>query len=145
MSFFAKKLGQFGAWLDKATDNLSGNMAKMKGKAPLERLAACAYLIANADGSVDSDEIGKFADIVKRNAPQFSDEDARAAFTKARLNGDTEKLLGLIGQAPAEEGETLVMAACAIGAADGSFDDDEKAMARRICAALFIQPSKFNL
>jgi len=145
MGFFSDKLGAFGAWLDKAKDQLSGNLAKLQGKGPLERLAACAFLIANSDGDIDADEIEKFADIVKRNAPQFSEDDARAAFTKARENGDTNSLLALIGKAPAEEGETLVMAAIAIGSADGEFDDDEKAMARRICTALFIQPSKFDL
>lgn len=145
MGFFSDKLGAFGAWLDKAKEQLGGNLAKFQSKTQLERLAACAFLIANSDGEIDADETDKFVDIVKRNAPQFSDDDSRAAFTKARENGDTNSLLTEIGKAPAEEGDTLVMAAIAIGSADGDFDDNEKAMTKRICSALFIQPSKFDL
>lgn len=138
-------LGAFGSFLSKARESLAGNLSKLKGQAALDRLAACAFLIANADGDIDADETAKFVDIVKRNAPQYSQDDARAAFNRAKETGDTGVLLNLISAAPAEEGETLVMAAVAIGGADGEFDDDEKAMTRSICTQLFIPPAKFGL
>ena len=39
----------------------------------------------------------------------------------------------------------MVRVCCAIGAADGNFDDDEKAVVRKICAELNLNPKDFDL
>ncbi len=45
-----------------------------------------------------------------------------------------------------EEGaRLLVRVCCAIGLADGDFDDSEKAMIKDICVELGLNPSEFDL
>ena len=41
--------------------------------------------------------------------------------------------------------KVLVQVCCAIGAADGDFDDDEKAAVKRICGELDLDPGEFDL
>lgn len=44
-----------------------------------------------------------------------------------------------------EAGRLLIRVCCAIGAADGDFDDDEKAVVREICTELSLNPGDFQL
>ena len=44
-----------------------------------------------------------------------------------------------------EQGRVMVRVACAIGASDGTFDDDEKAVVREICVELGLKPADFDL
>ena len=43
------------------------------------------------------------------------------------------------------EARLMVRVCCAIGAADGNFDDDEKGVVRKICAELSLNPKDFDL
>jgi tellurite resistance protein TerB len=43
------------------------------------------------------------------------------------------------------EARLMVRVCCAIGAADGNFDDQEKAIVRKICAELGLNPKDFDL
>jgi tellurite resistance protein TerB len=43
------------------------------------------------------------------------------------------------------EARLMVRVCCAVGAADGNFDDNEKAVARKICAELGLNPKDFDL
>lgn len=43
------------------------------------------------------------------------------------------------------EARTVVRLACAIGAADGNFDDSEKAAVRSICSELSLDSAEFGL
>ncbi|MDE7064916.1 MAG: TerB family tellurite resistance protein, partial [Desulfovibrionaceae bacterium] len=44
-----------------------------------------------------------------------------------------------------DEARLVIRVCCAIGAADGNFDDDEKAVVREICAELGQNPADFQL
>jgi len=44
-----------------------------------------------------------------------------------------------------EQGTLLIGKCCAIGAADGDFDDNEKAVVKKMCDALAISPAQFDL
>ena len=48
-------------------------------------------------------------------------------------------------QGNTDAAKTLVALCCAVGASDGDFDDDEKAVVRKICSALGIRASEFGL
>ncbi|MBF0101788.1 MAG: tellurite resistance TerB family protein [Desulfobacterales bacterium] len=52
--------------------------------------------------------------------------------------------VGTIEKKP-EEAKLMVRVCCAIGAADGNFDDTEKQIVRDICAELGLNPKDFNL
>ncbi len=43
------------------------------------------------------------------------------------------------------EARLMVRVCCAIGAADGNFDDQEKAIVRKICTELSLNPKDFDL
>ena len=44
-----------------------------------------------------------------------------------------------------DQATMLIGKCCAIGEADGDFDDNEKAAVRKMCAALDLNPAQFDL
>jgi len=58
--------------------------------------------------------------------------------------GEALKLIGKLKAKP-EEAQLLVRVCCAIGAADGDFDELERAAVRTICAELGLDAGNFDL
>lgn len=116
-------------------------------------MAACA-LIAAADGMIEPEEKRKTAAFIgsNPNLKDFDSNDLQKKFLKYADQVTADFDMGKIGLMQTigkvkkpEEARAVVQLACLIGAADGDFDDKEKAVVREICHALSIQPSEFGL
>ncbi len=117
-------------------------------------VAACA-LIAYADGEVSADEKKKMAGFMQVN-------DAMKVFDLSKTIEIFNKFIQQmefdldIGRSEAltavaklsgktAESRAVVRLACAIGAADGDFDNSEKAAVRSICNELSLDVTEFGL
>ena len=146
-------------WLKNRTDaaraTLSAEVSKLRNRSFMEATVSACALVASADGSIDPEEKAKMSGFVSRSEElkHFSAEQVRTVFTKAADNLEFDFSLGKaeilrtvakIGSDPAAA-RLLVRVTCAIGASDGDFDDDEKAIVREICAELKLSPQEFDL
>lgn len=120
-------------------------------KSTFKRVIYAGYLIASADNDFDSDEKAALARIVNKELPQFDIKDIIpvikecdniVAFDK-RL-GVTE-ILDFVGGASGDDAKMIMRICCFIGEADGSFDRDEKLVARDIAVRLKLSPSEYRL
>ena len=117
-------------------------------------VAACA-LIAYADGEVTADEKKKMAGFMQVNEAMkvFDLNTTIEIFNKyvQQMEFDLDigrsEALSVIGKLSGKgaESRAVVRLACAIGAADGDFDDSEKAAVRSICHELSLDPAEFDL
>ena len=146
-------------WLKKNTADARARMAaevfKFKNRAFMEAVVSGCALVSAADGSVDASEKQKMADFMKR-ADELKHFDMRQVidvFQKAV--GDFE-FDHSIGKATAlrtiskikgneEQSRLLVRIVCAIGAADGDFDSQERAVVAEIARELNLNPTDFDL
>jgi tellurite resistance protein TerB len=139
----------------KARANLSAEVSKFKNRAFMEAVVSGCALVAAADGSIDASEKQKMAAFLERSdeLKHFDIRQVIEIFNKAV--GDFEfdhsigranslKTIGKI-RGKDDQGRLLVRVVCAIGAADGDFDDDEKAMVRTIALELGLKPEEFDL
>lgn len=138
-----------------AREKLTTEVAKYKNAEFRDAIVAGCALVAAADGDISSDEkqkmIGymqtsnelkmfKMTDIMK----SFNDVVEKFEFDKGIGQGEALKMIGKIKPKP-EEAQLVVRVCCAIGAADGTFDADEKAAVGLICVELGLDPSNFDL
>lgn len=117
-------------------------------------VAACA-LIAYADGEVSADEKKKMTGFMQVNDAMkiFDLNKTIEIFNKFIQQmefdldiGRSEALTAIAKlSGRTAEARTVVRLACAIGAADGDFDDSEKAAVRSICNELSLDASEFEL
>lgn len=134
---------------------LETDIKKYKNKNVLTgMMAGCAY-VAAADGEIQPAEKQKMANLV-RNSSVTSVYDAGEAIKifnhfaeKFEFDfqvGKSEALLA-IAKLKSDEGVArLIIRGCIIiGGADGSFDDNEKAVVREICRELGQNPADFDL
>lgn len=125
--------------------------ARVTDKRTFMRVVYAAYLIARADGDFDSSEKSALAKLIDRDFPQFSINDILSALDEAESrvafdeNMGVMEILSEIGKATGESADLIMRTSCYIGAADGNFDDDEKAVARQICERLNISPGTYGL
>ena len=146
------------AWLKESTAGARAKIAaeasKFKNRTFMEAVVAGCALVAAADGEITSDEKQKMAGFIQRadELKHFEMTEVIAQFNK--VAGDFEFDAGIgkssalqtIGKLKGDgEKEMLVRVVCAIGAADGNFDDDEKAIVREICQKLDLSPADFDL
>lgn len=120
-------------------------------KGTFKSVVFAGYLIAQADGDFDSDERAALAKIVNKELPQFDIKDIIELINECdeKVNFDkrlgTTEILDFIGGANDEDSELIMRICCFIGEADGSFDRDEKLIARDIAMRLKVQPSRYGL
>ncbi|MCK5726893.1 MAG: tellurite resistance TerB family protein [Thiotrichaceae bacterium] len=139
---------------NKATE-LKTEALKFKNKNFLQAAMAGSALLAFADGDVSADEKTKMVKFIENYEPLsvFKTMDIITAFKEyvTQLEFDKD-----IGEAKAfeainkmksnDQASRLIMRlVIAIGAADGDFDNDEKAMARRVANELGLNPADFEL
>jgi tellurite resistance protein TerB len=137
------------------SNELKGEVLKFKNKKFLNAATAGTALIALADGDVSSDEKKKMLKIIESN-------DALSVFKTADVITSFNDFLGNfefdqdVGESKAFEALNLLKGdevACrtvmrlilSIAAADGVFDDDEKAVAVKIARELGLSPADFEL
>ena len=145
----------FADWLKKSKQGLGDAVKRFNNRGFMDASMAACALIAAADGDISSDEKQKTAGFIKLN-------DALKTFDLNTCIERFEEYAGMlefdygvgkdacldavkkVSNSP-EQAQLVVRLSCAIGGADGDFDDDEKQTVREICGVLGLAPSKFNL
>lgn len=141
--------------LKNKASGLKDEVMKFKNKKFLNAATAGAALIAMADGTLDSEEKKKMLGFIESN-------DALSVFKTAEVIGSFKEYIENfefdqdIGESKAYEAinhlrgnevecRTVMRLILSIAAADGVFDDDEKAVAKKIAIELGLSPSDFEL
>ena len=134
--------------------SLKDEVKKFSNQTFLEGVLAGAALVAYADGNVSKEEKQKLIRFIQTNETLevFDTDTVIKTFTKFVDRMDFDTMIGegeclkviskLRGK---DEARLMVRVCCAIGAADGTFDDQEKDMVRKICTELGISASEFGL
>ncbi len=148
----------FTDWLKKnvteAREALNTEITKFKSKDLLEAVVAGSALVAYADGSITSEEKQKMMGFLRTSdqLKVFDSGDVIKIFQKyvEKFEFDATIGVGEVMQAVGKfrgkpQAQLVVRVCCAIGAADGNFDEKEKAAVRRMCSELGLSPSDFNL
>jgi tellurite resistance protein TerB len=142
-------------WFSQQKTSAQDSVARFKNKEFLEASVAACALVAAADGTIQPSEKETMAGFIQRN-------DMLKVFEMTKVIESFNKFAGnfefnaAIGKAEAlravnklksnqEAGRLLVRVCCAIGMADGDFDDKEKAVIKEICTELGLPPSEFGL
>ncbi|MBC6478232.1 MAG: tellurite resistance TerB family protein [Hormoscilla sp. GUM202] len=142
-------------WLNTQKKNLQEAVGRFKNKEFLEAVVAGCALVAAADGHIDPSEKQKMTGFIERS-PELRVFDMREVLEKFNkyasdfeFNFDIGKRQALNAVVKIRENEEaaklLVTVCCAIGAADGNFDDDEKNIIREMCKELTLSPAEFKL
>ena len=139
---------------DKAAE-LKTEALKFKNKNFLNAAMAGSALLALADGDISSDEKKKMLKFIENYEPLsvFKATDIISSFgdfvTQLEFDQDLgeAKALEAIGKMKGNEAaaKLIMRLVIAIGAADGDFDKDEQAMARRIANELGLNAAEFEL
>ncbi len=148
----------FTNWLKKnvteARETLNTEITKFKSKDFLEAVVAGCALVAYADGSVSSEEKQKMMGFLRTSdqLKVFDSGDVIKIFQKyvEKFEFDAAIGTGEVMQAVCKfrdkpQAQLVVRVCCAIGAADGNFDQKEQEIVRRMCSELGLNPSDFSL
>ncbi len=140
---------------NEARARLTAEVSKFKNRTFMEATVASCALVAAADGTISSEEKQKMAGFIRNSdeLKHFAMTDIIAFFEKVVGNFDFDAEIGraealkVIGRLRGNEEQARVMVrvACAIGASDGNFDANEKAVVRTICTELGLNPADFDL
>lgn len=148
-SAFKKKLASL-------KEGLETEVAKFNNKDFLEATAAACALVAAADGSIDAEEKQKMAGFMKIS-PELKVFDPTEGFKLFSNYAEQFEFDFAIGKQAVMEAivakvggdsraaSTMLRVACAVGAADGDFDDDEKAQVADMARTLQLSPSDFGV
>jgi len=139
----------------EVTANLKTEVTKFKNKSFLEAVVAGCALVAHADGVVRPEEKQKMMGFLRTSEvlSAFSVEEVIAIFDKYSKQFEFDHQIGqasalqVVAKLKGKDAEArlMVRVCCAIGAADGNFDDSEKAVVRKICAELGLNSKDFDL
>ena len=134
---------------------LTAEVSRFKNKDFHTAVVAACALIAYADGEVSADEKKKMAGFMQVNDAMkvFDLNKTIEIFNKFIFQmefdldiGRSEALTAIAKlSGKTAEARTVVRLACAIGAADGDFDDSEKAAVKLICSELSLDATEFGL
>lgn len=147
MSFFT--------WVKEQKTNLQESVSRFKNKDFMDAVVAGCALVAAADGTIDSSEKQKMAGFIGRSEElrvfdmnqvisRFNHFASGFEFDSVIGKGEALKAIGKLKK-NAEASRLLIRVCCAIGAADGNFDEDEKQMVREMCHHLDLSSSEFQL
>ncbi|NQX64201.1 tellurite resistance TerB family protein [Paenibacillus qinlingensis] len=145
----------FKSWLQNSKQGLTEQVKKFKNKDFMDAVVAGCAIVAAADGTIDSNEKQKMAGYMSRSEELkvFDMSDVIARFNHYVGNLEFDAMIGKQEalksiakfKGKPEIGRVIVGVCSAIGAADGDFDDKEKAAVRDICNSLGLNPSEFSL
>lgn len=145
----------FTSWLSKTKANVADGVKKFKNKDLLEAICAACAIVANADGNISDSEKQKMAGYLGRSQDLkvFNMSEVIDRFNHYVANYDFDIVIGKqealraiskIKSKP-EVGRVLIGVCCAIGTADGDFDENEKIAVREICNVLSLPAGEFGL
>ncbi|MEM6486859.1 MAG: tellurite resistance TerB family protein [Pseudomonadota bacterium] len=138
-----------------ARQKLATEVSKFKNKDFMMAVVSGCAIVAAADGSVSSEEKQKMVGFIQNSdeLKVFDLQDVIKAFNdiSAKFEFDVEigrgEALRHIAKIKGKSGadRLLVRVCCAIGAADGDFDEDERKAVAMIARELGLDPSEFDL
>lgn len=140
-------------WVKSTTQGLKDSVARFKNDNFAEAIVAACAIVAAADGNIGSEEKQKMAGFIGRS-DDLKVFDMNDLINRFKRYTDGFEFDYTIGKAEAlkaigklksnqEAGKLLVRVCCAVGAADGNFDDKEKAMVREIVRELGLKVEDF--
>jgi len=142
-------------WFSQQKTSAQDSVARFKNKDFLEASVAACALVAAADGTIQPSEKETMAGFIQRNdmLKVFEMTKVIESFNKFASNFEFNAAIGKAEALRAvnklksnqEAGRLLIRVCCAIGMADGDFDDKEKTVVKEICAELGLPPSEFGL
>ena len=147
------------SWLkenaQKAREGLTAEMSKFKNRSFMEAVVSGCALVAAADGTISAEEKQKMAGFIQRadELKHFDMSQVIETFNKTVSDFEFDHEIGKAAalkkiaaiKSNGDQARLLVRVVCAIGAADGDFDADEKAIVREICKELSVPQSDFDL
>lgn len=148
----------FTDWLKKnvtdARNVINTEITKFKSKDLLDAILAGSAMVAYADGNVSSEEKQKLIGYLRTSdqLKVFDQNDVIKTFQKYVEKfefdpaiGTGEVMTSICKFKGKPQAQLVVRVCCAIGAADGDFDDKERAVVKRMCAELGLSPADFGL
>jgi tellurite resistance protein TerB len=142
-------------WLNQQKTSVSEGVARFKNKEFMEAVVAGCALVACANGEVKAEEKRKMAGYIERSEELrvfdmkdvikvFNNYTEGFEFDYAIGKGEVMKVIGKL-KGKDEAARLLIRVCCAIGMADGDFDEDEKQAVRDICHELGLPVGDFGL
>ena len=140
---------------EQARSRLAAETSKFQNRAFMEAVVSGCAIVAAADGSIDASEKQKMAGFMER-ADELKHFDMREVISVFQKTAGDFEFDHAIGKATAlktigkikgneEQSRLLVRVVCAIGAADGDFDPQERAVVAEIARELNLDPAEFDL
>ena len=142
-------------WFNKQKGSIQESVTRFKNKDFLDAVVAGCALVAAADGTIDASEKQKMVGFIERS-DELKVFDIKEVIQRFNMfvdgfdfdhsigTGEAMKAIAKIKSNP-EASRLLIRVCCAIGMADGTFDDDEKKVVKEICTELKLDPSEFEL
>jgi tellurite resistance protein TerB len=138
-----------------ARDKLALEMTKFKNREFMEAVIAGCALVSAADGEISASEKMKMTGFIQNSdelkvfdlkdvLKTFEDTCVRFEFDFQIGRAQALKTVANLKKKP-EAARLLIRVCCAIGGADGSFDEAERAMCRTLCNELGLNPVDFDL
>ncbi|WP_347902884.1 tellurite resistance TerB family protein [Pseudomonas purpurea] len=138
-----------------ARDKLASEVTKFKNREFMDAVVAGCALVAAADGDISSEEKQKMMGYIQNSQElkvfdakdvikSFQEICGKFEFDNAIGRAEALKVIAKIKSKP-DAARLLVRVCCAIGGADGSFDESERAVCRSICNELGLSPADFDL
>lgn len=148
-------MSAFSNWLSRTKGNLAEGVKRFKNKDLLDAIVAGCAMVAAADGTIESSEKQKMVGFLGRSQDLsvFNMSEVIDRFNHFAGNMEFDVMIGkqeslrVIGKfkSKPEVARIIVGVCCAVGAADGDFDDKEKGIVRDICNVLGLSPNEFGL
>lgn len=148
-------LDSFVNWVHNTTQSISTEVKKFKNKRFLEAAVAGCAMVAASDGTISAEEKRKMMGFISQSEALsvFSTDEVVPLFEKYSASYDFDWEIGkahalkTISQIKenGDEARLMVRVCCAIGAADGNFDENEKNVIREICNELGLDPADFKI
>lgn len=147
------------SWIQNQTNAakaaLQGEISRFNNRAFMHGAVAVGVMISAADGTISPDEkkklYGAFNNMEALKA--FKWDSVQPLFDELAKKYDFDKDIGFAEAmkyvAPLKKDEAaarqLIRIGIMIGGADGTFDEDEKGVVRKICRELGLSPADFDL
>lgn len=144
-------LSRFKEFLEKAATEADQLFNRVKDRSTFKRVVQASYLIAIADGDFSSEEKQALARLIQDKMPHFTVSDIMGVLDDCEKNVAFDETFGKqeimndVCKASGDEPDLIIRTACFIGASDGDFDDNEKAVVRELCKRWDVRAEGYGL